>query len=98
LYEPIFVIILAGMAMIGAFATDTFLPSFPSIAAEFGLSQAAVQLSLSIYLLCYATMCLLYGPLSDALGRRKVVIASLAAFLISSAADFGDRDRPFRRS
>lgn len=86
MYEPIFVIILAGMAMIGAFATDTFLPSFPSIAAEFGLSQAAVQLSLSIYLLCYATMCLLYGPLSDALGRRKVVIASLAAFLISSAA------------
>lgn len=77
---------LGGLAMIGAFAIDVFLPSFPAIATDFSVSPASVQLTLSAYLLAFAAMNLLYGALSDAFGRRPVIIGSLILF---SAASVG---------
>jgi DHA1 family bicyclomycin/chloramphenicol resistance-like MFS transporter len=76
---------LAGLAMIGAFAVDAFLPSFPAIAAEFAVTPAVVQQTLSAYLLAFSFMSLLYGTLSDAFGRRPVILASLVVFAAASA-------------
>ena len=76
---------LAGLAMIGAFAVDTFLPSFPAIAADFSVGIAAVQQTLSAYLLAFSVMCLFHGTLSDAFGRRPVVLVSLVVFTAASA-------------
>jgi DHA1 family bicyclomycin/chloramphenicol resistance-like MFS transporter len=67
---------LAGVAMVGAFAVDTFLPSFPAIAANFSLGIAAVQQALSAYLPAFSVICLFHGTLSDASGRCPVVLAS----------------------
>ena len=47
-------LILAGLAMLGPFATDTFLPSFPAIASHFAVSELLVQQTLSVYLFGYA--------------------------------------------
>lgn len=58
-------ITLAGLGMIGPFATDTYLPSFQEIEAEFGTPEALVQQTLSIYLITFAVMTLIYGTLSD---------------------------------
>ena len=80
----ILTLILAGLAMLGPFATDTFLPSFPAIAANFDVSPVAVQQTLSVYLFAYALMTLFYGTLSDSFGRRPVVIWSLVLFAIGS--------------
>lgn len=77
-------LVLGGLAMLGPFATDTYLPSFPSIAAHYGVGDVAVQQTLSIYLFGYAVMNLFYGPLSDALGRRPVILASLLLFTLAS--------------
>ncbi len=77
-------LVLGGLAMLGPFATDTYLPSFPSIAAHYGVGDVAVQQTLSIYLFGYAVMNLFYGPLSDAFGRRPVILASLLLFTLAS--------------
>jgi DHA1 family bicyclomycin/chloramphenicol resistance-like MFS transporter len=82
--STILTLILAGLAMIGPFATDTFLPSFPAIADHFAVSPVAVQQTLSVYLFAYALMTLFFGTLSDSFGRRPVIIWSLVVFTIGS--------------
>ena len=66
--------------MVGPFATDTYLPSFPGLASHFGVSAALVQQTLSVYLFAYALMTLFYGTLSDSFGRRPVILFSLLLF------------------
>ena len=50
------IVILACLSMLGAFSTDTYLPSFPSIATEFQIGLDAVQQTLTVYLLAMAVM------------------------------------------
>jgi MFS transporter, DHA1 family, multidrug resistance protein len=77
-------LILAGLAMLGPFCIDTYLPSFAAIARDFGVSPVLVQQTLSAYLLCFAGMMLFHGTLSDSFGRRPVILASLAVFTTAS--------------
>ncbi|KAA0889582.1 multidrug effflux MFS transporter [Pusillimonas sp. ANT_WB101] len=77
-------LMLAGLAMLGPFATDTYLPSFHSIGEDFQISQALVQQTLSIYLSTFAFMSLFYGTFSDSFGRRPVILFSLILFAIGS--------------
>ncbi len=76
--------VLGGLAMVGPFATDTYLPSFPAMAAHYDVSALAMQQTLSIYLFCYAFMMLFYGTLSDSFGRRPVILSALTLFGLSS--------------
>ncbi len=75
-----FAALLASLAMLGPFAVDMYLPAFPAMGAEFGAAPLALQQSLSIYMFAYAFMMLWHGALSDALGRRPIVLAGLALF------------------
>ena len=75
---------LGALAMIGPFAIDTIFPAFPQIAADLGASDVAMQQTISVYLLAYAVMSLVHGPLSDALGRRRVMLAGTVVFGLAS--------------
>lgn len=75
---------VALLAMLAPFSIDTYLPSFPDIAAEFAASPVAMQQTLSLYLLAFAVMMLAYGPLSDAFGRKRVVLASVVVYVATS--------------
>jgi len=77
--------LLACLAMLGPFSIDTFFPAFRAMEGHFGVQPAAMQLTLSTYLIAYAAMSLLHGPLSDALGRRGVIVYSLLVFALASA-------------
>ncbi len=72
--------LLAALAMLGPFSIDTYLPAFPAIAASLGATMVEVQQSLTVYLLAYAFMMLWQGAISDALGRRPVILAHLAVY------------------
>ncbi len=76
--------LLAALAMFGPFAIDTMFPAFPAIAAQLRTSPLAMQQTLSVYMIAYAMMSLLHGPLSDALGRRRVILAGVAVFVLAS--------------
>ena len=79
------IIILACLSMLGAFSTDTYLPSFPSIADEFRVGLDVVQQTLTVYLLAMAVMTLFHGTLSDALGRRPIILGGLVFYVAASA-------------
>lgn len=76
--------LLAAMAAIAPFAIDTYLPAFDAMTVELGTTRLAVQQTLTAYLACYALMSLWHGAISDALGRRRVVLWALAVFLVAS--------------
>ena len=73
--------LLGGLAMFGAFSIDTIFPAFPDIGAEYGVGKVAMQQTVSLYLLAYAAMSLVHGPLSDAIGRRRVIVGGLLVFI-----------------
>ena len=67
-------------------ALTIFLPSLPTIATTFGVAYGTAQLTLSVYLFAFAFAQLAVGPLSDRMGRRPVLLASLVVFTLGSAA------------
>ncbi|MBP6797918.1 MAG: multidrug effflux MFS transporter [Luteimonas sp.] len=77
-------LLLAGLAMFGPFSIDTIFPAFPAIGGEFGADKLAMQQTISVYLAAYALMSLVHGPLSDILGRRRVILGGLAVFALAS--------------
>lgn len=82
---PALATILAALAMIGPFTIDTYLPSFPYIAADFAATPAQLQQTLSLYLFTVAFMTLFHGTLSDSFGRRPVILTSLVLYIVASA-------------
>ncbi|SFB10472.1 MFS transporter, DHA1 family, bicyclomycin/chloramphenicol resistance protein [Collimonas sp. OK607] len=72
--------------MVGPLAIDTYIPTFYAIGHDFGADQTSVRLTLSVFLFGFVFMMLFYGALSDAFGRRPVILWSLAAY---TAASFG---------
>nr|WP_281373308.1 multidrug effflux MFS transporter [Kineococcus aurantiacus] len=66
---------LALLVAIGPFAVDMYLPTFPGLASDLSTSAAHVQLTLTTFMLGMATGQLVLGPLSDRLGRRRLLLA-----------------------
>lgn len=79
-------LLLVALATTGTLAMHMFVPALPFAAVELGVGRAEVQLSVGIYVLGLAVGQLIYGPVSDALGRRPVVIAGLLVFFAGSLA------------
>ena len=77
-------LMLAALATLGPFSIDTFLPAMPAIGASLGASQVAMQQALTVYLFCYGLMMLWHGAISDALGRKPVIVASTLVFTLAS--------------
>jgi DHA1 family bicyclomycin/chloramphenicol resistance-like MFS transporter len=73
------------LTALGPLSTDLYLPSLPAIARAFGSHEADVQLTLSMFLFGFAAGQLFYGPLSDRLGRKPVLLAGLGIYVVASA-------------
>jgi len=78
--------ILGAAGAITPMTVDMTLPALPEIARDFGVTPAETQLTISAFLIAYAFAQLVYGPLSDRFGRRPVLLASIAFFIVASAA------------
>ncbi len=78
----------AGLSMLGFLATDMYLPAFESIRLEMGTTQSMIGLSLTVFLLGMALGQIVYGPLSDRIGRIKVLVGGMVLFSVATAACF----------
>ncbi|GAA5134810.1 multidrug effflux MFS transporter [Alloalcanivorax gelatiniphagus] len=78
--------VLAMLSMIGPFSIDTPFPAFAQMGEALDVTSGELQLVVTAYILAFAVMSLLYGPLSDAIGRKPVIIGSLLAYAVASAA------------
>lgn len=85
-FVPLIPLVLAMLSMIGPFSIDTPFPAFPHIRDEYGVSTEQLQLIVTAYLLAFAAMSIFHGPISDSLGRRPVILGSVAAFTVASLA------------
>src|SRR5690242_17632326 len=77
--------LLAGLAALGALATNIILPAFPDMAVDLGTSVIDLSTTLSSFFVAFAVGQLFVGPLSDRFGRRWLVLSGLIAFVIGSA-------------
>ena len=77
-------ILLGGLAMFGPFSIDTIFPAFPEMGAQLAADKVAMQQTISAYLIAYAMTSVVHGPLSDAIGRRRVILGGLAIFALAS--------------
>ncbi|MDR2678107.1 MAG: multidrug effflux MFS transporter [Zoogloeaceae bacterium] len=78
------VYLLAALGTIGPFTIDTYLPAMHDIAATFGASPLEVQQTLTSYLFMFSIMSLWHGAISDAIGRRKVIMAMFVLYILAS--------------
>ena len=85
-------LLLAGLAMFGPFSIDTIFPAFLLLGERLQVDQVAVQQTVSVYLLFYGLMSLAHGPLSDAFGRRRVILGGLVVFIAASIGCALSRD------
>ncbi|MBS0193450.1 MAG: multidrug effflux MFS transporter [Proteobacteria bacterium] len=76
--------VLGALAMFGPFSIDTFFPAFGAMAKDFGVGQMAMQQTISVYLIAYAAASLFHGALSDAYGRRRIILSGLTVFALAS--------------
>ena len=76
--------LLAALSMIGPFSIDAVFPAFPLVGARFGVDAAALQQLVSVYLITYAAMSLFHGAISDAIGRKPVMVAGMLVYALAS--------------
>lgn len=86
-YLVFLLVFLGFMSAFGPFVTDMYLPTLPSMATEFGTGASEVQFGITASLLGLAVGQLMFGPLSDRLGRRPVMFVSLIIFSLATVAD-----------
>ena len=78
--------VLALLSMIGPFSIDTPFPAFSQMGEALDVSSDELQLVVTAYMLAFAAMSIFHGPLSDAIGRRPVIVWSLLAYAVASVA------------
>ncbi len=78
------VLILAALLGVQPITTDLYLPALPALTAGFGAGMAQAQLTLSALLIAFGLSQLVWGPLSDRLGRRPVLLVGLGAYTLAA--------------
>lgn len=80
-YITIYLMLLISL---GYIVTDIYLPSLPALTVYFQASENEVQMTLFSYLLSFALCPLIFGPLSDHIGRKKVILGGVLISLLAT--------------
>lgn len=76
--------ILMGAVMLSPLAIDIYLPALTAMAGEFERSYAALQLTITLFLMSVGVGQLLVGPLTDRFGRRPVLLGGVAIYMVAA--------------
>ncbi|SNX98072.1 MFS transporter, DHA1 family, bicyclomycin/chloramphenicol resistance protein [Geodermatophilus sabuli] len=82
--QALFTLVLGAFVAVGPLTIDMYLPALPTITADLGTTSATIQLTLTGTLVGLALGQLVLGPLSDALGRRRPLLAGTALYVVAS--------------
>jgi MFS transporter, DHA1 family, multidrug resistance protein len=77
-------VVLGLLSVIGPFAIDMYLPTLPAISKSLTADTASVQLSIMSFMLATAVFTLVYGPISDMVGRKPPLYAGIALYVIGA--------------
>ncbi len=76
--------ILMSMVVLSPLAIDIYLPSMPTMAAEFSVSASEVQSTLVLFLFAMGVGQIIIGPLADRFGRRPIALGGILLYIASS--------------
>lgn len=79
---PLWLLVLVTLS--GTMAMHIFVPALPVAGATLGAAPAGMQQTITLYVLGLALGQLVYGPLSDTLGRRPTLLVGLSLYLLGS--------------
>ena len=77
-------LILGLVASLGPISIDTYLPALPEIASSLDASDGMTQMSVTAFLFGLVVGPVVFGPISDAMGRRRLVLGSLVVYSLVS--------------
>lgn len=89
---PGWLLLLGALTAIGSLSIDMYLPSFPTIAQQFGVGSNLIQLTLASFLVGLAVGQMFYGPLSDRFGRKPPLYVGMTLYLLGSLACMVSQD------
>lgn len=78
------ILVLAALVALGPLSTDMYLPSLPRLTTLFDTTVDQVQITLSIFFIGFAVAQLIYGPLADRFGRKKIILSGMLIFTFAS--------------
>lgn len=81
-----FTVLLGFLAAVPYSGIDINLPALAATGATLGASPSHVGLTMSVFMLALAVTPLVYGPISDRVGRKPVIVFGLALFVVASLA------------
>ncbi|MDI3238291.1 multidrug effflux MFS transporter [Acinetobacter ursingii] len=83
-YSSAWIMLLALLTALGPLSIDMYLPALPQMAKDFGVSTQMMANTLPAYFFGLAIGQLLYGPISDRIGRKKPLYVGLSLYAIAS--------------
>ena len=83
-YSTAWIMLLALLTSLGPLSIDMYLPALPQMASDFGVSTQMVANTLPAYFLGLALGQLIYGPLSDRIGRKPPLYFGLLLYIVAS--------------
>lgn len=78
------ILVLAALTALAPLANGMYIPGLPEVARSFAATDSSVQLSITAFLIGLAAGQILLGPISDALGRRLVLLTGTSLFAVFS--------------
>ena len=86
--DPLFrmALVLGFLSAVGPFAIDMYLPALPQVVADLDTTEAGAALTLTAYFIAFGLAQMIYGPMADAVGRRRPLVAGVAIFLAATVA------------
>lgn len=88
LVKPVLIFVILMLMALMQMTTDQYIPSLPAIAKVFNSSDAAIQLTLSFFMLGLSISHVFYGPLSDRIGRKPPLMFGVGLSILGSACCF----------
>lgn len=78
------IILLGSLVAFGPLSIDMYLPSLPLIAEQLNTTIGKTQNTITIFLLGFSIGMLVYGPLSDQFGRKKLLLLGMVIYIVAT--------------
>ncbi len=82
--SKLLIVLLSALVAFGPLSIDMYLPALPSIAHDLNSTVAATQKTITIFLLGFSIGMLIYGPLSDRFGRKKLLLIGMVLYVFAT--------------
>ncbi len=84
LSDLMMLLLVSALAAFPPLSTDVYLPSLPTMSEQLNCSVALVNLSLVVFFIFVSTSSIVWGPLSDKYGRKRILMIGVPLYVLSS--------------